>query len=921
MDKKAESYKLKPWARLTGLGLLTSISLAIASVAGPEAVHAVEWPEAPADTDEQAEKTVGAVDEERLYEELTGEETPQVAAEPAGASVATITEDESATDRESASAGENTTEALLTETSPITKDVAKAPVTLEDYQQASATELAAWVKDGRVTPEELVDMAFEMMDAHEKDLNAVITTRKDLALEELAAMKAEIEKTGEVPPFYGVPILVKGLGPTVEGGINSNGLKFMKDNVSKSTHSFIKAFQKAGFLVLGQTSYPQSGLINVTNSDLYGVTHNPWDLSKNPGGSSGGSAAAVAMGYVPIATSSDAGGSSRIPGSFSGLIGFHPTAGVVQNTTDKKSGGQTTHFAMTHDMADSQALFNILLKDGEKKHFAGMDLNYYLHGEDGKADRPIAYTLKTPAGTPLSDAAKEAVLNAVAFLKKQGYKVEEVNYYPVNGQRMMEAYYTFNSADMQYLNYLAETNLKRPLQKDDVELLAWGLVQAGKNMAKEYVGAADAYVSLMKQQMDTFYDKYAFLITPTTAEPAPAADYHHMPEKLKPLMADMSGLRQEEKIKLIYDQWLPAWTKTPFTQLANLTGTPSLTLPTYLTPAGLPLGVLFNGPKYADQALLQLGKIFQDKGQLINFYRTMEKLVEKDLPYGSTTQFTPDLLKGEKKLLKPGQVGKMLERWQVKYAGNDVTGKTLLSSEKTVPVDAVWLVGTGVKEEVSAEVEALKALVAETDQLALMTIDVHQALDEAKALLEKDNISEAEAHQALEKLFYALEDAKAEETPGLKPKPGETEGQDEEKPGEKPEADETEGQDEGKPAEKPEADETEGSGEEKPEKGETDRPDEEKPETDKEEQADHGLLELIDWEKLQALHDKKEAEQAEAQASKKEEVNTPEKEEVQASEEGKTLPQTGSLSALWGALLGGSLVSFGATLLKKRDEE
>ena len=419
--------------------------------------------------------------------------------------------------------------------------------------------------------------------------------------------------------------------------------------------------------------------------------------------------------------------------------------------------------------------------------------------------------------------------------------------------------------------------------------------------------------------MDDFYEKYAFLITPTTAEPAPAADYHHMPEELKPLMADMSGLRQEEKLKLIYDQWLPAWTKTPFTQLANLTGTPSLTLPTYLTKTGLPLGVLFNGPKYADQALLQLGKIFKDKGQLINFYRTMEKLVEKELPYGSTTQFTPELMKGEKKLLKPGQVGKMLERWQVKYAGNDVTGKTLLSSEKTAPVNAIWLVGTGVREEDNAEVEALKALVAETDQLALMTIDVHQALDEAKALLEKDNISEAEAHQALEKLFFALEDAKAEATPGLKPGQtgqGESNGATEEKP----KKDFLGLLDEGKLADllKKLASEKEDSATPEEEGSAvegTTPPEEEEGQTS---EAETPTSEQEEGQTSEAATTSPEKE--EGPAGEKE-TTTPKKGDGHAQEkEGKTLPQTGAVSALWGALLGGSLVGFGASIVKKRDE-
>lgn len=504
---------------------------------------------------------------------------------------------------------------LVTETAA--DDAEVAPITIEDYRVATASEMAAWIREGRVEPQTLFDFAYQIIDETNPKLNNVISTRRELALEEFNAM----EYTGQ--PFYGVPILVKGLGHTVEGGYNSNGLEFMKDNISTRSGSFTRALQDLGFVVLGQTSYPQFGWINVTNSDLYGDTHNPWDLEHNPGGSSGGSSAAVSIGQVPIASASDAGGSTRIPASWSGLIGLHPTRGVLlRNSTSEKS--QTSHFAMTKSMEDTRALFEGLLNPRQSDRLVEDTLS---------TDLPIAYSYKTPAGTPIDMEAILAVKNAVEFLNEQGYTTVEVDY-PIDGRRLMLNYYTIAASGASSINFMAnqKQNLGRDITADDVELLTWALYQMSQKLNSDDVNAAWEDIRLIENELSEFYKQYPILLTATTSTTAPSADYNHIPEELIPLLSDMSELTKEEGLNLIYDQWLPAWTKTPYTQLGNLTGTPSLSLPTHVSEDGLPLGILFGAEQGFDRLLLDLGDLFESQNELKMLHNYVKEPVDPTPP-------------------------------------------------------------------------------------------------------------------------------------------------------------------------------------------------------------------------------------------------------------------------------------------------
>lgn len=657
--------------------LLLSSTLALSLGVSLPQVVAEEGEELPQDQETVVQETETVDVEETATEETPAEEEAPLEAE--------VTEDvEQIEETEDVEQDEETgldeeTQALVDAVEEALEDEEEVAITIDQYKEADATEMARWIREGLVTPEQLMDYAYEIIEETDPELHNIISLRKELALKELHEMEYEDQ------PFYGVPILVKGLGHTVEGGINSQGLEFQKDNISTRTGNYVKTLQKAGFVVLGQTAYPQFGWINVTNSDLYGNTHNPWDLDHNPGGSSGGSSAAVAIGQVPIATTSDAGGSTRIPASWSGVIGLHPSRGVLENNSDS-AHSQTSHFVNTKTMEDTKALFEFLLKDKKVDDVKDLKLS---------TDMRIAYTTKTPAGTPISDDAIQAIQEAVAFLESQGFKPVEVDY-PVDGKRMMMNYYTIASGGASSINFMAQNILKRNLKPEDVELLTWALYQTGKVLEKSDIEKAWEDIALMTEELNEFHKNYDFLLTPTTSYTAPAADYNHIPEELKDLMLDMSALTKEERLNLIYDQWLPAWTLTPYTQLGNLTGTPALSLPTYVSPEGLPLGIQFSSIYGNDRLLLQMGDLFEQNNRLHTFYSSEEEEVEEVEEFETIVRFNKDLEYGKKNVIQAGENRVVKETYQVKYAGTKEVSRTLIA-EEVLAEGADFIIEVGTK--------------------------------------------------------------------------------------------------------------------------------------------------------------------------------------------------------------------------------
>ena len=490
----------------------------------------------------------------------------------------------------------------------------KIPMTVSEYKQKSALELAQLIREKKVTSEELVNLAYKTIDQENPKLNAVLTTENGkipTAIKEQAYSDAkEIDgriKAGtassnpvnwDEQPFLGVPTLIKGLDQ-IKNGDASNGVYFNKGKVSKNDLMVAKEFRKLGFVILGQTNYPELGTRNITDSKLFGSTGNPADPSRNTGGSSGGSAGAVASGMVPIASGSDAGGSIRIPSSWTGLIGLKPIGHVVK-------------FPLVKTIEDAKAYF--------EKTELSKPKTLVEPPKDLKKLK-IAYTLKTPLkDVELSEDGKKAVLKAVDFLKAQGFEVEEVNEFPVDGYEGIRTY-TVGAIGGAYAQAAKLANETTKYELDPATYaLGTSTITKGKVVGNTDISSAKPASTYLKQ-MDDFYKKYDLFLMATNAVTAPSNDKsidpYVDPEVEKKLYNINSIKDPKERFDLLVKQWEPMMKRTPFTWLFNLTGNPSISLPVYKNENNLPLGVMFAGRNNSEKILLEMGQLFQDNKQFV----------------------------------------------------------------------------------------------------------------------------------------------------------------------------------------------------------------------------------------------------------------------------------------------------------------
>ena len=494
------------------------------------------------------------------------------------------------------------------------KELAKPtiPFTVAEYKQKSALELAKLIREKKVTSTELVDLAYKVISEENPKLNAVLTTENgkipNALVDEAYKTAKEIDdriKAGnlaanpinwEEQPFLGVPTLIKGLDQ-VKDGDASNGVYFNKGKVSKFSGAVAKEFAKLGFVILGQTNYPELGTRNITDSKLFGPAGNPWDPSRNTGGSSGGSAGAVASGMVSIASGSDAGGSIRIPASWTGLIGLKPTGHVVKFPLVKTIEDAKTYFDKTQ-ISKPKTLEEVPTDLKKLK---------------------IAYSLKTPLkDVELSEDGKKAVLKAVEFLRKQGFTVEEVNEFPINGYEGIRTY-TIGAIGGAY-TVPAKTATEENKRDLDPATYALGTSSSRGKTANTDVTSAKPATEYINQ-MNEFYKKYDLFLMATNAVTAPSNDKKidpYVDPAVEEKLYNINNIKDpKERFDLLVKQWEPMMRRTPFTWLFNLTGNPSISLPVYKSENNLPLGVMFAGRNNSEKILLEMGQLFQDNNQFI----------------------------------------------------------------------------------------------------------------------------------------------------------------------------------------------------------------------------------------------------------------------------------------------------------------
>ena len=487
----------------------------------------------------------------------------------------------------------------------------KAPLTVAEYKQKSALELAQLIREKKVTSTELVDLAYKVIAKENPKLNAVLTTENGkipkAIVDEAYRTAKEIDNRisagklaanpvdWKAQPFLGVPALIKGLDQ-LKNGDYTNGVYLNKGKIADESGPVAKEFAKLGFVILGQTNYPELGTRNITDSKLFGPAGNPWDPSRNTGGSSGGSAGAVASGMVPIASGSDAGGSIRIPSSWTGLIGLKPTGHVVK-------------FPLVKTIEDAKAYF--------EKTELSKPKTLVEPPKDLKKLK-IAYTLKTPLkDLELSEVAKKAILETVAFLRKEGFTVEEVKEFPIDGYEGIKTYTVGGIGEESYVAAVKDVTEQNKRQLDPT---TYGLGTSS------YMGPnANTDISSVKplstfiDQMNAFYKKYDLFLVPTNAVTAPSNDKKVDPYIEPDIAEQLYNINKikdpKERFNLLTKQWLPMTRRSPYTWVFNLSGNPAISLPTYLSDKNLPFGVMFAAKDNSEKVLLEIGQYFQDKHQ------------------------------------------------------------------------------------------------------------------------------------------------------------------------------------------------------------------------------------------------------------------------------------------------------------------
>ncbi|KOY15390.1 amidase [Paenibacillus xylanivorans] len=472
------------------------------------------------------------------------------------------------------------------------------------YTSYDAIGLAELVRAREISPVELLEAAYARLEEVNPQLNAVIRTYETRARQE-----AGMVRPGE-QPFAGVPLLLKDISQSLEGEILTSGSRLLSEHRAQRNSNFVSRLRDAGFIIIGHTNTPEFGLKNITEPRLHGPSRNPWNTNHSPGGSSGGAAAAVASGIVPLAGASDGGGSIRIPASFSGLFGLKPTRGrtPVGPGVGRQWQGASIDFALSRSVRDSAALLDTLqVIQPEAAFHAPLFPGSYLADMNYPHQRKlkVAYTTASPVGTPVSNEAKEAVYKMVRWLEEQGHEVEE-KLSPVNGVKLMENYYMMNSGEMAAMISSMERSMGRALTSDDMEIESWVLAEAGKKVsAAEFVHSLAEW-DVAAAQMSTLFERYDFYVTPVNAFPAPKiGELTPHDEQIQHLMR-ISDLDKVQQQQLIYEMFEPSLTYTPFTQLANLTGQPAMSVPVHLTPEGLPMGVQIMATKGREDWLLHL---------------------------------------------------------------------------------------------------------------------------------------------------------------------------------------------------------------------------------------------------------------------------------------------------------------------------
>ncbi len=461
---------------------------------------------------------------------------------------------------------------------------------ISEYAKYDGLGLADLVRKKEVTACELAELALSGVQEINPQINAVIEVYHE-----------RVEKADELmiseAPFSGVPFFLKDIGATEAGKTQEMGSRLAKGLVPAADAHLTIRFKEAGAIILGRTTTPELGLAATTESILTGATKNPWDLSRIAGGSSGGSAAAVAAGILPFAHASDGGGSIRIPASCCGLVGLKPSRGRVTMgpDADERLFGLVQEFAVSRTARDTAALLDYasLPAPGDPFIITQPRRPFMEEIETPPGKLSIAFSAESWTGMEVNPEVAGKVKEVARLCEEMGHHVAEAK-----PQFDLDPYFSalgvmWGSSIGYACGRLSEI-MHRPIDADHLEPVTLSIYENSRKFTANDVISAKIALNTVRRKVGQFFETYDLLLTPTLAQ---------LPVALG-------------TIDLNHDDGLEAWEYgtgqfTAFTNLGNATGFPAISLPLCQSTDGLPIGVQFMAGFGEEALLLRVARSFE----------------------------------------------------------------------------------------------------------------------------------------------------------------------------------------------------------------------------------------------------------------------------------------------------------------------
>jgi amidase len=450
----------------------------------------------------------------------------------------------------------------------------------DELATLDATAQAELVRRRALTPRELVDAAIARIERVNPRLNAVITPLFD---------DARAAAAGPLPdgPFTGVPFLLKDLIATYAGARMTAGAAVLRDYVPQYDSELVRRYKRAGLVIVGKTNTPEFGIPPTTEPVAYGATRNPWDPSRSPGGSSGGSGAAVAARMVAMAHGNDGGGSIRIPASCCGLFGLKPTRGRTPLGPDHGDvmNGLVCEHAITRSVRDSAALLDATAgPDIGDPYWAPPSARPFLQEVGADPGRlRIGFSTRAATGVPVHPECERAVHDTAALCAELGHTVEEAA--PTfDDVTLTRAFITLYAASAAKNVAALEREGLKPT-REQFEPVTWALNEMGTQVSAGMYLLALQDLQRVARDVARFFTTYDLWLTPVLAAP--------------PLLLGALDADWQDPLKGFFR----AGEFCPFTPICNATGQPAMSVPLHWSADGLPIGSHFVG-RFGDEATL-----------------------------------------------------------------------------------------------------------------------------------------------------------------------------------------------------------------------------------------------------------------------------------------------------------------------------